>query len=351
MHPTFPLKPLMIGDICIDTPLTLAPMAGQTNHPFRVLCRRMGGCGLVCTELISSTAIQFKSDKTVRRYFDWTAAETPFAVQLFGSDPQVMAEAARVVADLGASIVDINMGCWVPKVAKKGGGAALLKDVCTATAVVDAVVRAVDIPVTVKVRAGWTKDELTAIPFARAAEQCGVKAIAVHGRTAEQGFSGQADWSIIRRVKETVTSIPVIGNGDVKTADDARRMFVETGCDAVMIGRAALGAPWLFHQIAETLRTGITPPAPNAQQRAQLALDHARLAVQIGGSERHSVLELRGQISQYHLGIAGAAQMRQKLVHVETLADIEAILRPFAEQADDAQLDSAYNHELRHLSA
>src|SRR5258707_12504591 len=182
------MKPMNIGAITIDPPLTLAPMAGQTNHAFRVLCREMGDCGLVCTELISSHAIHYKNVKTFNM-FDWSEAEHPFAVQLFGSDPVVMAEAARIVADRGADIVDINMGCWVPKVAKIGAGAALLRDVCTATRVVEAVVRAVSVPVTVKVRSGWDAEHLTAVEFARAAEKAGVKAIAVHARTAQQGFT------------------------------------------------------------------------------------------------------------------------------------------------------------------
>jgi tRNA-dihydrouridine synthase B len=326
--PSLLLKPMYIGNICIETPLTLAPMAGQTNYAFRTLCREQGDCGLVCTELISSMAIHYKNQKTWRM-FDWRPDESPFAVQLYGAEPAAMAEAARVVVDQGADIVDINMGCWVPKIAKRGGGAALLKDVCAATWVVEAVVKAVNVPVTVKVRSGWDAEHLTAVEFARAAEQAGVKAIAVHARTAEQAFTGKADWDIIRQVKEAVR-IPVIGNGDVLNAADAARMLEQTGCDGVMIGRGALGNPSLFRQIAHELRSGEPLPPPTPRERAQTALRHAQLAVQyslIG--ERATLYELRGQLSKYHLGVPGAASVREQLVRVETLADVERVFKPF----------------------
>lgn len=327
----FDLKPISIGGIRIETPLTLAPMAGQTSYAMRVLCREQGDCGLVCTELLSSHAIHLRNPRS-EVYFDWTEAEHPFAVQLFGSDPQIMADAARIVVSLGATIVDINMGCWVPKIAGKGAGAALLRDVCTATTVVSAVVNAVDVPVTVKVRSGWDENEITAIEFAQAAEKVGVAAIAVHARTAAQGFSGEPNWDIIRQVKEAVTRIPVIGNGDVTTPEDAVRMLRQTGCDGVMIGRGALGRPWIFRHIAHAMRTGEVLPEPTAQERAALALRHARLTLERGKlPEAVAVRELRGQLTKYHLGIPGAAKMRDRLVRAETLADIEAILAPVLE--------------------
>lgn len=323
------LKPISIGEIAIDVPLTLAPMAGQTNHALRTLCREMGDCGLVCTELISSQAIHYKSNKTWRM-FDWTAREHPIAVQLYGSEPGIMADAARLVVDEGADIVDINMGCWVPKIVKKGGGAALLGDICTAVSVVEAVVRAVDVPVTVKVRSGLDPEHITAVEFARVAEEAGVKAIAVHARTASQGFTGKADWNIIRQVKHVVKKIPVIGNGDVKNAEDAARMLQTTDCDGIMIGRAALGNPWIFRQIAYELDTGEKLPTPSSSEIAKIALQHARLAVETSMiGERQTIFELRGQLTKYHLGVPGAAVVRDRLVHAETLRDVEIILEPY----------------------
>lgn len=325
------LRPMTIGGVTIETPLTLAPMAGQTSHALRQMAREFGDCGLVCTELLSSHAIHFRNAKTEKMY-DWTADEYPLAVQLFGSDPALMAEAARIVADLGATFVDINMGCWVPKVAGKGAGAALLRDVCTATTVVSAVVRAVSVPVTVKIRSGWDANTLTAVEFARAAEDCGVQAIAVHARTAAQGFSGEPDWDIIRQVKQAVTHIPIIGNGDVRTAGDARQMLEETGCDGVMIGRAALGRPWIFHQIAHELRTGHALPDPTPAERAAAALRHAEIAVATSNfDERQTVHELRGQLTKYHLGVPGAARLRDQIVHASSLAELTAILTPAIE--------------------
>lgn len=318
---------MKIGSYEISPATYLAPMAGQTNRAFRELCRELGGTGMVCTELISSQALENRgSRKHAMAWFDFSPSETPLAIQLFGSDPAIMAEAARIVVDCGAPMVDINMGCWVPKIVKKGGGAALLKDVCQATRVVEAVRAAVEVPVTVKVRTGVKFGEKTALPFARAAQDCGVSAISVHARYAEQGFGGEADWSVIREVREQV-SVPVIGNGDVSTEADVRKMLRETGCDGVMVGRAALGAPWLFAQWAGLLPAG-SPPLPF---RAAVAWRHLQLTQQYTRlRERVAVMELRGQLSRYRLDLPGSTSVRDALVRVESYAAAEAILRPLA---------------------
>ena len=320
------LNPLRIGDIIIDTPLMLAPMAGHSNYALRRLCRELGGCGLVCTELISSSIVKNSRQRALQR-FDWRASECPVAVQLFGVEPKVVAEAARVVVDHGADIVDINMGCWVPKIAKKGGGAALLRDVKGATDVVAEVVRAVDVPVTVKVRSGFEDGVVTAVPFAIAAEAVGARAVAVHARFAGQGHGGDANWDVIAAVKAGTSGMPIIGNGDVHNGADALRMLQETGCDGVMVGRAALGRPWIFQQITHFLDTGISLPEPSRAERARIALRHAQLTLETTYlPERQAILEMRGQISKYGLDDAGSLRVRNRLVRIETYTELEAIL-------------------------
>ena len=321
------LKTLRIGDIVIDPPLLLAPMAGHSNYALRHLCRELGGCGLVCTELISSNIVRNSRQRALQR-FDWRSSESPVAVQLFGSEPGIVAEAARVVVDHGADIVDINMGCWVPKIARKGGGAALLRDVKKATAVVEAVVKAVHVPVTVKVRSGFEDGVVTALPFARAAEDVGARAVAVHARFAGQGHGGDADWEVIAAVKNAVSAMPIIGNGDVHGGQDAQRMLQQTGCDGVMIGRAVLGQPWLFRHIATYLATGIDLPQPTRAQRAGIALRHAQLTLETTHlPERVTLLELRGQISKYRLDAPGSRRIRNRLVRIETWRQLACILR------------------------
>ncbi len=323
------LVPLSIGGVLIDPPLLLAPMAGRSTHALRQLCREGGACGLVTTELLSSRAMQYPSSRErTFELFDWTPDEYPIAVQLFGADPQEMADAARIVEAAGATIVDINVGCWVPKIARKNSaGAALLKDVDRAAAVIEAVVQAVQIPVTVKIRSGWTSSSPAAIPLAQVAEAVGAAAITVHARFADQGFRGEADWSYIRQVKESVQRIPIIGNGDVSSAADVRRMMAETGCDGVMIGRAALGRPWVFRQIAHELRTGQALPDPDLRERAAIVLRHATLTLQSTHQPPHiTLLELRGQLLTYFHDLPPTAPIREAIARLESVEDIEHAL-------------------------
>ncbi len=317
---------MRIGTIDIENPVVLAPMAGVTSHPFRAICKQHGDVGLVVTELISSMAIHYKNQKTYGM-FDWSESEQPSFCQLFGADPGTMAEAARVVVDRGAVGVDINMGCWVPKVAKTGAGAALLKDLCQAEAVVKAVVDAVpEVPVTVKVRSGYTQGNLTAVKFARAAADIGAKAIAVHARYASQGFSGTADWNVIAQVKDAVgDAIPVIGNGDIETPDDALRMLRQTGCDGVMVGRAAMGNPWLLGQIRDAIAKESVRREPTVEERVAVARQHASLQVDVQG-EGVACRELRGLLGHYFKGVPGATRLRGTLAKESTLEGINRTL-------------------------
>jgi nifR3 family TIM-barrel protein len=306
-------------------------MADVTNGAFRRLCKRIGNPGLLCTEQISTMALHYRSQRTYQM-FDWTEEEYPLSVQLFGADPQVMAEAAKIVEDRGANIVDINMGCWVPKVCRQGAGAALLRDAKTAMKVVEAVVRAVSVPVTVKMRAGWSAAELTSVPLARAFEQIGVRAFALHGRTAQQGFEGSADWNWIADIKEAV-SVPVVGNGDVRQPEDARRMLEATGCDGVMIGRAAIGNPWVLRDTAHYLRTGQRLPPPSLAERLEAALIHVQDFARTIGEER-AVRHLRGQLPLYVKGFAGASAAREQIVQATRIEQVRAILERVRQTAE-----------------
>lgn len=317
------IRPVQIGKIPVDPPVVLAPMAGVTNHAFRLICRRLGA-GLVWTEMISSYGIKYRNPRTLSM-FDWTPEERPVAVQLFGADPRAMANAAKVIEESGADIVDINVGCPVPKVRRTGAGAALCENLESAREVMESVVRAVKIPVTIKTRKGLNDRITTAVEVARIAEDAGVSAIAIHGRTAEQGYSGAADWGIIAEVKESVR-IPVIGNGDVKSPDDARRMLDQTGCDAVMIGRASLGNPWIFRRTAHFLATGELLAGPTNAERVEVALEHLRMMIELCGEDR-GIREMRGQVAWYVRGMPGAAGMRRTLSQATVSAEMEDVLR------------------------
>ena len=313
---------MMIGTVAIVPPVVLAPLAGVTNRAFRLICRRFGA-GAVWTEMISSCGIQYRNSKTLSM-FDWTDEERPVVVQIFGADPHTMAIAARTVEDAGADIVDINIGCPVPKVRKTGAGAGLTENLDIAREVMSAVVRAVKIPVTIKTRKGLNDRVTTAVEVARIAEDVGVSAVTIHGRTVAQGYSGHADWGIIAEVKRAV-SIPVIGNGDVKSPQDAKRMMDETGCDAVMIGRESLGNPWIFRRTAHFLATGELIPEPTYVERIEVAREHLRMIVDLYGEDR-GIREMRGQIAWYAKGLPGVARMRRLVSGAVSLEDMESAL-------------------------
>jgi tRNA-dihydrouridine synthase B len=312
-----------IGSILIDPPLVLAPMAGVTNAAFRLLCKRMGGCGLVCAEMISSCGLHYNNRRT-REFLIINDEERPLSVQIWGAIPELMAEAAQQVQAAGADIVDINIGCPVPKVLKTGASGALLKDLDLAEKIIRAVVGAVTVPVTVKTRAGWNQDQITAVDLALRAQDAGAACIAVHGRTVQQGYTGLSDWTIIRKTKEVVT-IPVIGNGDVRTPQDAERMIAETGCDGVMIGRGAMGNPCVFRTVDSYLTAGEALPGPSYDERLTVAWEHAVMLAAVQDEER-AVRELRGQLAWYIKGRRGASEIRGRLSRASTLENIKVIL-------------------------
>ena len=345
------LPPLKIGRVEIWPPVTLAPMAGATDSVLRVLCKRQSA-RLVCTELTSSHGLYHQNPKSYR-FLEWTDEEHPISAQIFGAEPDIMAEAARVVAAAGADIIDINMGCWVPKVAKTGAGASMLKDPALAARVMRAVVNASAVPVTIKTRMGWDGCTGCATELARIAEACGVAAVTIHGRFARQGFTGRADWRPIAEVKEAV-AIPVIGNGDACLPEDVARMFRETGCDAVMIGRAALGNPWIFRQVLHYLTTGMHLPEPTLLARVEMARQHAcMLGRQECGPEAGPEARLpgsaRSQLVHYLKGMPGAAGAREQLVRLNTLGEALAVLERLRQSCESAAARGA--RELVELAA
>ena len=311
-----------IGRVKIENPTVLAPMAGVTDLAFRLLAKEMG-CGLVVSEMVSAKGLLYENCRT-KDLIRIDQRERPTAVQLFGSVPAELAEAARRVAASGADIIDFNMGCPTHKIVRNGEGSALLRVPALAETILREMVNAVDVPVTVKIRAGWDEDSINAVEIAQRAEQAGVSAIAVHGRTREQFYSGNADWGIIRRVKQAVT-IPVIGNGDVRTVQDAERLLAETGCDGVMVGRAACGNVWIFRQIAGYLRTGALPPPPSFAERAKTLLRHLDMLTELKG-EHIAIREMRRHAVCYVKGFPKSAELRTRFNQSMKRDDFQQIL-------------------------
>lgn len=312
----------------IPNPVVLAPMAGVSDKAFRIIAREHG-CGLVYTEMISAKALCYQNGRT-KALLDIQGEKQPIAVQLFGCDPEVMAEGARLAVQEGALLLDINMGCPVPKVVRNGEGSALLEKPELAVQIVQAMVRAVSVPIMVKIRSGWNKQNIVAVSFARRLEEAGVSAIAVHGRTREQYYAGAADWSVIRQVKEAV-SVPVIGNGDIWTARDAERMLAETGCDAVMLGRGVQGNPWLISRVRHFLNEGIEYPPPQPLEKIQGAMRHLELTISLKGEEA-GVREMRKHLAWYLKGMKRTAPVKEAIFRSKKKEEVLKILHDYLVQ-------------------
>ena len=312
---------LKIGNLSIQTPVLLAPMAGVTDYSFRILCKEQGA-GIVYSEFVSAHGIIRKNEKTLDM-IKFTDEERPIGIQIFGDEPEVMGNAARFVADqFKPDIIDINYGCPVPKITKRGAGSAALKDLCLMEEITSAVVESVpQVPVTVKMRAGWDSQSIVVETAGNQLEKAGVKAITLHPRTTKQHFTGKSDWSLIKTLKQAV-SIPVIGNGDIDTADDVKRMFENTGCDAVMIGRAALGNPWIFRELKSIFEKGDPLPAPFISDRIFTCRRHLNLLVENRG-ERIGLNLMRKHFGWYIKGFPGAGEFRKELV---TAPDSKTVL-------------------------
>ena len=317
---------MQIGEIKLAAPLALAPMAGITDLPFRLICRRLG-CGMTVSEMVSAKGLLYKNVKTTEmlRIDD---GERPTAIQLFGSVPEELAEAARMVEASGADMIDFNMGCPVPKIVNNGEGSALMKQPQLAHDILAAMVKAVKIPVTVKFRAGWDDSNRNAVEIAKAVEAAGVSAVAVHGRTRQQFYEGKADWGIIAEVKQAV-KVPVFGNGDIFTVEDGLRMLAQTGVDGLMIGRGADGNPWLFRELAAVLRGEERPAAPSLQERLAQAAEHLDMLIDYKG-EHISVKEMRRHISAYLKGLPHAAEFRDRFHKVDTREQFMELLAEYA---------------------
>ncbi len=316
-----------IGTIEIQDKLILAPMAGVTDLPFRLLCKE-AGCDILYTEMVSAKAMYYKNKNTIP-LLALDDREHPIGLQLFGSEPELMADMARQIETLGFDFIDINMGCPVLKVFNNGEGSALMKDPKLAGQIVAAIHRAVKIPVTVKIRKGIDEDHVNAVEMAKELEENGAAAIAIHGRTRTQYYAGHADWDIIRQVKEAVT-IPVIGNGDILTAEDVLRMKRETGCDAFMIGRGAKGNPWIFSQVKQALAGETIPGKPPVDEVVSMILRHLDMMIAFKG-EYTGVHEMRKHVSWYTTGYPNSTRIRGLVNEIETREELEIVLKKWQE--------------------
>ena len=319
------LKPINIGPLKIDDPIVLAPMSGVTDMPFRRLVKR-AGAGLVVSEMIASRAMVHAARKTMKMAAH-CADEYPISVQLAGCEPDVMAEAARINEDFGATIIDINMGCPVKKVTNGDAGSALMRDLGLASKLLEATVKAVNIPVTLKMRTGWDDDTRNAPQLAKIAEDCGIQAIAVHGRTRCQFYKGRADWPFIASVKDAV-NIPVFGNGDVVSVDDAKKLLEDSGADGILVGRGTYGRPWFLNQISHYLKTGERLANPTVEEQMEIVLEHFDAIVTHYGAQP-GVKIARKHLGWYSKGLSNSAEFRQEVFQLDTPDAVKARIRAF----------------------
>lgn len=311
---------LQIGNVTLDNNVILAPMAGVTDLPFRLLCREQGA-GLLCMEMVSAKAIMY-GNKNTESLLEIHPDEKPVSLQLFGSDPDIISEMAKRIEERDFAILDINMGCPVPKVVNNKEGSALMKNPALVEQIVGKTVKAIQKPVTVKIRKGFDEEHVNAVEIAKAAEAAGASAVAVHGRTREQYYAGKADWDIIAKVKEAV-SIPVIGNGDITDGESAKAMLEQTGCAGIMIGRAARGNPWIFKEITAFLGTGEKPEPPSRAEVREVILRHAALQLQVKG-EYIGIREMRKHLSWYTAGYPNSSRLRANINEMETMEELTA---------------------------
>ena len=328
------MEQLKIGNVVLKNKLILGPMAGVTDLPFRLLCAQQGA-GLVCMEMVSAKGILY-NNKNTNALLAIDEKEHPVSLQLFGADPNIISEMAKKIEDRPFDLLDLNMGCPVPKVVNNGEGSALMKNPILAGKIIEKTASAVSKPVTIKIRKGFDDEHINAVEMAHIAQESGAAAVAVHGRTREQYYSGKADWDIIRRVKESV-SIPVIGNGDLYTAQDVIRMQEETGCDGFMIARGAQGNPWIFSQILHSLKTGAKAAKPTARETAEMVLRHARMQLEFKGSYT-GIREMRKHAAWYTSGYKYASSIRREMNEVETDEQLEELMYRFSENTDDSRL-------------
>ena len=312
------MKKLQIGNVTLDNPIILAPMAGVSDLPFRLLCREMGAA-LVCMEMVSAKAIYY-NNKNTDSLMEIHPDEVPASLQLFGSDPDIVSEMAKRIEERPFAVMDLNMGCPVPKVVNNGEGSALMKNPLLAGKIIEKTAKAIQKPLTVKIRKGFDDAHVNAVEMAKIAQESGAAAVAVHGRTREQYYSGTADWDIIAQVKQAV-KIPVIGNGDVVDAASALRLFEQTGCDGIMVGRGAQGNPWIFREILAALEDREIPARPNRRELYEMIVRHAQLSCTYKG-EYITVREMRKHLAWYTTGLPHAAALRRQINSMETMEEL-----------------------------